>query len=70
MEAHRSGTNGEADRVRAALAAVESEGRKTDAAIERYMLAFEAGEVSQEPLRQRVCELEDKAAALAERPAS
>ena len=52
--------------MRAALAAVESEVRRTEAAIERYMLAFEAGEVSQDPLRQA---REDKAAALAQRRA-
>jgi hypothetical protein len=69
VEAHRSGSNGEADRVRAALAAVESEARKAEAAIERYMLAFEAGEVSQDRFGRRVRELEDKAAALAQRRA-
>jgi site-specific DNA recombinase len=69
VEAHRSGSDGEADRVRAALSAIEFEMRKTEAAIERYMLAFEAGEVSQDRFGKRVRELEDKAAALAQRRA-
>ena len=67
VDGHRSGRSEEADRARDALASSEGDVRKTEASIERYMLAFEAGDVSQDRFGKRVRELEDKLAALAKR---
>jgi site-specific DNA recombinase len=58
-----------ASRTAADIAAVGSELSKAEAAIERYMLAFENGTVTEEMFGQRVRELGNKAATLRARRA-
>lgn len=52
------------DKRRKEVAAVEAELRKSEAAAERYMVAFESGAVTQEMFGDRVRELGQKAASL------